>query len=67
MIYTLNQWDESAAQGGAAKDLARLCALVSDGRLDGQAEYEGSWRDPQIAVEALLKRAIGGKAVLHVD
>ena len=66
-IYTLNQWDESAAQGGAANDLARLCALVADGRLDGQAEYEGSWREPEIAVEALLKRTIGGKAVLHVD
>jgi NADPH:quinone reductase len=66
-IYTLNQWDESAAQGGAAKDLARLCALVADGRLDGQAEYEGSWREPEIAVEALLKRRIGGKAVLQVD
>ena len=67
MIYTLNQWDESAAQGGAAKDLARLCALVADGLLDGQAEYEGSWREPEIAVEAVLKRKIGGKAVLHVD
>ena len=66
-IYTLNQWDESAAQGGAANDLARLCALVADGRLDGKAEYEGSWREPEIAVEALLKRTIGGKAVLHVD
>ncbi|WP_329474768.1 zinc-binding dehydrogenase [Kribbella sp. NBC_01484] len=65
-IYTLNQWDESAAQGGAANDLARLCALVADGRLDGKAEYEGSWREPEIAVEALLKRTIGGKAVLHV-
>ena len=66
-IYTLNQWDESAAQGGATKDLARLCTLAADGRLDGQVGYEGSWRDPAAAIEALLTRSIGGKAVLRVD
>jgi NADPH2:quinone reductase len=65
-IYTLNQWDETAAQGGAAKDLGRLCALVTDGQLDGQAEFEGSWRNPAAAFDALLQRKIGGKAVLRV-
>ena len=65
-IYTLNQWDETAAHGGAATDLGRLCALVADGRLDGQAEFEGSWRNPAAAFDALLQRKIGGKAVLRV-
>jgi hypothetical protein len=37
------------------------------GRLDGQIELEGSWREPAGAVGALLERHIGGKAVLHVD
>jgi NADPH:quinone reductase len=40
---------------------------MADGRLDGQIELEGSWREPSRALEALLKRRIGGKAVLHVD
>jgi NADPH:quinone reductase-like Zn-dependent oxidoreductase len=48
-------------------DLARLCKLMADGRLDGQVEFEGSWREPAAALEALLERRIGGKAVLHVD
>ena len=65
-IYTLNQWDETAAQGGAAKDLGRLCALVAEGQLDGQAEFVGSWRNPAAAFDALLQRNIGGKAVLRV-
>jgi NADPH:quinone reductase len=37
------------------------------GLLDGQIEFEGSWRDPAQALDALLERRIGGKAVLHVD
>jgi NADPH:quinone reductase-like Zn-dependent oxidoreductase len=66
-IYTLNNFDEVAAVGGAGKDLARLCALVARGRLDGQVEYEASWREPERALDALIQRRIGGKAVLHVD
>lgn len=45
----------------------RLCALAAAGRLDGQVELEGSWRQPGPAIDALLRRRIGGKAVLHVD
>jgi NADPH:quinone reductase-like Zn-dependent oxidoreductase len=67
MIYTLNLPDELAAHASARDDLTRLCGLVADGRLDGQVEFEGSWRQPGPAIDALLRRRIGGKAVLHVD
>jgi NADPH:quinone reductase len=66
-IYTLNLRDELASHASGSSDLARLCRLMADGRLDGQIELEGSWREPSRALEALLKRRIGGKAVLHVD
>lgn len=66
-IYTLNQFDETAAHASGSSDLRRLCALVDDGRLDGQIELEGTWRDPAPALGAILDRRIGGKAVLHVD
>lgn len=66
-IYTLNLPDELAAHASATSDLTRLCRLVADGRLDGQVKLEGSWRQPGPAIEALLHRRIGGKAVLHVD
>jgi NADPH2:quinone reductase len=66
-IYTLNLPDELDAHASAAADLARLCALAASGQLDAQVELEGSWREPGPAIEALLHRRIGGKAVLHVD
>ena len=66
-IYTLNLPDELAAHASAASDLTRLCALAAGGRLDGQVELECSWRQPGPAIDALLNRRIGGKAVLHVD
>jgi NADPH:quinone reductase len=66
-IYTLNLFDELRAHGSAASDLARLCELMMDGRLDGQVEFEGSWRRPATAIDAVLSRRLGGKAVLHVD
>ena len=34
---------------------------------DDQVELECSWREPAAALDALLQRRIGGKAVLHVD
>jgi hypothetical protein len=40
---------------------------MAKGRLDGQIELEASWREPSMALDALLERRIGGKAVLHVD
>jgi NADPH:quinone reductase len=66
-IYTLNLFDELRRHASAAGDLRRLCQLMVDGRLDGQVEFEGGWRQPGPAIEALLQRRIGGKAVLHVD
>jgi NADPH:quinone reductase-like Zn-dependent oxidoreductase len=66
-IYTLNLFDELAFHASGAGDLARLCKLVADGRLNGQVELEGSWREPSRALDALLERRLGGKAVLHVD
>ena len=66
-IYTLNLFDELGCHAAGAADLARLCALMAEGRLDGQIELETSWREPARALEALLERRIGGKAVLHVD
>ncbi|HEY6889048.1 MAG TPA: zinc-binding dehydrogenase [Solirubrobacter sp.] len=66
-IYTLNLREELVRGGGAGRDLARLCALAAAGRLDGQVEFEGEWRDPFPALEALLERRIGGKAVLLVS
>ena len=67
MVYTLNLPDELNAHASATTDLARLCRLVVDGRLDGQIDLEDSWLEHGPAIEALLRRTIGGKAVLHVD
>ena len=66
-IYTLNLPDELAAHNSGSSDLSRLCALVAEGRLDAQIEFEGSWREPGPAIAALLHRRIGGKAVLYVE
>jgi hypothetical protein len=45
-ICALNLPDELALHASAASDLARLCALAADGRLDDQAVLECSWRQP---------------------
>jgi NADPH:quinone reductase-like Zn-dependent oxidoreductase len=66
-VYTLNLPDELASHASGADDLGRLCALAAGGRLDGQVELECSWRQPGPAIDALLNRRLGGKAVLHVD
>ena len=63
----LNLFDELASHASATRDLERLCVLVADGRLDGQVELECSWREPAAALDAILQRRIGGKAVLHID
>jgi NADPH:quinone reductase-like Zn-dependent oxidoreductase len=66
-IYTLNMPDEITRHASGASDLRRLCALVADGRLDTQVTLEESWRNAGTAIDALLGRRLGGKAVLHVD
>jgi hypothetical protein len=40
---------------------------LAEHTLDGQVELQCSWRQPEPAIDALLNRRIGGKAVLHVD
>ena len=47
MVYTLNLADELSAHASATSDLSRLCTLITEGRLDGQIELEGSWREPR--------------------
>jgi NADPH:quinone reductase-like Zn-dependent oxidoreductase len=66
-IYTLNLPDELTVHASGSSDLARLCALAASGRLDAQVELECSWRRPGEAIDVLLGRRIGGKAVLHID
>jgi NADPH:quinone reductase len=66
-IYTLDLPGELTAHNSGSSDLARLCALAAGGRLDAQVELECSWRQPAEAIDALLNRRIGGKAVLHID
>ena len=66
-IYTLDLLEDLEFHGGGTSDLTRLCTLMAERRLDGQIELEGSWREPSQALDALLERRIGGKAVLHVD
>jgi NADPH:quinone reductase-like Zn-dependent oxidoreductase len=66
-IYTFDLRDELASHASASGDLTRLCRLMADGRLNGQIELESSWRDASDALNALLERRIGGKAVLHID
>ena len=63
----MNLPDELAAHDSGADDLARLCGLAAAGRLDGQIGLEVSWREAASAIDAVLHRRIGGKAVLTVD
>jgi NADPH:quinone reductase-like Zn-dependent oxidoreductase len=60
-------FEELERTGTATQDLGRLAALVAAGELDCQIDFEGSWRDPGPAIDALLARRIAGKAVLLVD
>jgi NADPH:quinone reductase len=64
-IYTLNLFDELSRMN-AANALARLVRLLADGRLTAPVELEAPWQELGAAVDALLTRAISGKAVLHV-
>jgi NADPH2:quinone reductase len=60
-------FDELARAGTGGRDLARLAALVADGRLQCSIDHEGSWHAAAGAIAALMERRIAGKAVLHVD
>ena len=60
-------FEEIERTGTGGRDLARLATLVAAGQLDTQIDLERSWRDPGPAIDALLGRRVGGKAVLTVD
>jgi NADPH:quinone reductase len=49
------------------RDLGRLVELVQQRRLACSIEHQASWRGASEAIEALLERRIGGKAILLVD
>jgi NADPH:quinone reductase-like Zn-dependent oxidoreductase len=66
-VYTLNLLDELAHDASASRDLTLLAELMAVGRLDAQIEFEGSWRQHAEAFDALIRRRIGGKAVLRID
>jgi NADPH:quinone reductase len=50
----------------ASQGLARLAALVSDGRLRPRIDVEAPWTEISVVAHQLLERRIAGKAVLHV-
>jgi NADPH:quinone reductase len=56
-----------AASGGCASDLARLAALVAEGRLDCSIDEVRPWHDAASAIEALIDRRVSGKIVLTVS
>ncbi len=66
-LYGLLIFPELRREGSGTRDLARLAALVADGRLDCQITHEASWREAGAAITGLVDRTITGKAVLHVD
>jgi NADPH2:quinone reductase len=66
-IYSLNLTDEVVWHASGSADLGRLVQLVASGRLDAQVGLEHSWRDPGVAIDALLERRVGGKVVLTID
>ena len=67
ILRGLYVFEELERTGTGGSDLARLAALVAARELEPQIDLEASWRDPGPAIEALLDRRVGGKAVLHID
>lgn len=66
-VHTLNLLSDLGSHAAAASDLSRLCRLAAAGRLDGQIALECSWHQPDVAIDALLNRHLGGKIVLRID
>jgi NADPH:quinone reductase len=50
-----------------SRELSLLASLVATGELDSRIDLQVSWREAASAVDALLERRVGGKAVLTVD
>ena len=66
-LYGFFIFSEVERSGSAPRELEFLCDLIARGELDPQISLEGSWRDPNPAIEALLDRRVRGKAVLHLE
>jgi NADPH:quinone reductase len=64
-IYTFNLFQELPRMD-AAGDLARLVTLLAQQKLVAPVELKADSQDIGHALDALLKRRISGKAVLHV-
>jgi NADPH:quinone reductase-like Zn-dependent oxidoreductase len=65
-IHTLNLVDD-LKRANTVQDLNRLAELMHRRRLVAPVELEAPWQDIHRAIDALLKREIAGKAVLHVS
>jgi NADPH:quinone reductase-like Zn-dependent oxidoreductase len=66
-VHTFNLFDALAHGADATRELAVLGDLMSSGRLDAQIGYESSWRQAAGGIDALIRRRLDGKAVLHLD
>jgi len=64
-IYTFNLLDDRTRADMSA-DLARLVQLMGQGKLVASIGLEAPWQEISVAIEALVRRRISGKAVLHV-
>jgi NADPH:quinone reductase-like Zn-dependent oxidoreductase len=67
-LYGLFLFDELVRRGNSgARDLATLADLVATGELVPQISITAPWRAPWPALQALVDRALVGKAVLDFD
>jgi NADPH:quinone reductase-like Zn-dependent oxidoreductase len=67
-LYGLFLFDELVRRGNSgARDLATLAALVEAGELTPQISVRAPWRAPWPALQAVIERAMAGKAVLEFD
>jgi NADPH:quinone reductase-like Zn-dependent oxidoreductase len=64
-IYGFYLFDELARRS-TARELARLVALVADGRLRPHVAVEAPWTEIADRATQLLDRRVVGKIVLHV-
>jgi NADPH2:quinone reductase len=65
-LYGLFIFSELEHTRSASADLTRLAQLVANGALDPQIDLVSSWTEAGQAIEALLDRRVGGKAVLRI-
>lgn len=67
-LYGLFLFDELVRRGNSgARDLGTLAGMVAAGELVPQISVTARWREPYAALQALVERALVGKAVLTFD